>query len=958
MNINIMEKYPILKFLETNKINWCPIKLKVEDKSKKLLDEEWINKPDILTWWDVHKDKIDKRKKLLLEEELDIYNSISIDTRDVFEIDIDIKDDGWDNLSKREKDLYAELCKLPNFTSITKKYGRHVFILDIQHSKLPQTKIGYFRDYLENLSEVSDYSRYKSNLENDKKEKFKYMKDTAGWCELLKGKNSWCLLDKCQFTNNEFDSKKGLTTLEKILKTKYFKAPPQEKEEKPEKRKTSTKTKMDKKLKQEIDILSPPEKEKNNAQEIIDHLDNINMKYIDNPHAHFSLLGAVVSLKDMDLLQHFKLISSKSKWVEPNYEKWFGDKVKYFINSNYYTKGTIFYFSKMSDTNKYFKIYSEYNFGFKKNTPKFLADFIWNLNKDNILVSKINILEKSICYCFNHFSCIWSNQGVEPHNIRSMISDDIGNFCEIKKIKIRDEIKVLQEEEDNDDKTKELERLESQYEYYDKVQYGIEGPTLISNTLQMLEDKIKTKNLSKIEFDTLYDYLPFDNKLKVNVLTGEVSNINRDDYIETMFSYNYEEPCEEDYKLFVEIFEGCFMDNEYTDKELEKEHKAIMNDVIYILATGLVGRQIQSIFIMNGSGGNGKSLIMGVYKDVLDKYCFKEVGSRLEERIDVNKPSPAFADLLNKRAAIFEEFDKSKSICIDTCKILSGNPTLKARYLNKNPIEFKLLATIILCCNENPNLTGEINDAITRRFMDIYWRMTFRTEGSDKAKEHLGIYKDNKLVGYDKQRGNNKLANTTYSTDPNFKIRMRPCMLKYLLQWIQKYPTKISKNNGKFLEEDYVFSKTTQERTKNYMSAQNKFGATIEELIIPTGNKMDCIDLTTKDGLYDKYKNKELDEGTLLKNIMSKSDFKTRMTRMTPYSDCIGSTTGHRTTRFDGNKQFNKGNYLEGFYWKETYEQELDKYNSLNVIHTEPEEDETVIGSDYDTDENHENLLE
>ena len=49
MNINIMEKYPILKFLETNKINWCPIKLKVEDKSKKLLDEEWINKPDVLT---------------------------------------------------------------------------------------------------------------------------------------------------------------------------------------------------------------------------------------------------------------------------------------------------------------------------------------------------------------------------------------------------------------------------------------------------------------------------------------------------------------------------------------------------------------------------------------------------------------------------------------------------------------------------------------------------------------------------------------------------------------------------------------------------------------------------------------------------------------------------------------------------------------------------------------------
>jgi hypothetical protein len=71
---------------------------------------------------------------------------------------------------------------------------------------------------------------------------------------------------------------------------------------------------------------------------------------------------------------------------------------------------------------------------------------------------------------------------------------------------------------------------------------------------------------------------------------------------------------------------------------------------------------------------------------------------------------------------------------------------------------------------------------------------------------------------------------------------------------------------------------------------------------------------------------------------------------MTPYSDCFGSTTGHRTTRFDGNKQFNKGNYLEGFYWKETYEEELDKYNSLNVMYQEPQENELVV-SDWDSDE-------
>ena len=947
MNIIKMEKYPVIKFLESNKINWCPINLKVEDTSKKLVDEDWINKPSVLTWWDVHKEKIEKRKKLLNEEDLNLYNAISIDTRNVIEIDIDIKDDGWDKLSQREKDLYKELCTLPNFTSITKKFGRHIFILDILNSKLPATKIGYFRDHLEELSEVSDYSRYKKNLEQDKKENFKYMKNEAGWCEILKGKNSWCLLDKCKFTDTDFDSKTGLAVLEKILKTKYFKA---KKEESPIKRKTSTKLKMDKKLKDEINILSPPEIDKNNTTEIINHLDNISMKFIDNPSNWFSLMGAVMSIKNNDIVHHFKQISSKSKWVKNTFDKWFDGQVKYFQKNNFYTKGTIYYFSKVSNTYKYFKIYSEFNFGFKDNTPKDLADFIWILNNDNILVSKSNILEKSICYCYNQTSCLWSNQSVEDHYIRSMISDDIENYCEVKMNNFKSKIKKLTEA-NTEESLKEIERLEKLIDYYYLIQKGIKGPTLISNVNHMLQDKIKTKNLSKVDFDTKYDYLPFENKLKVNVLTGEVSNINRDDYIETMFSYDYEEPCEEDYKLFVETFEGCFMDYEYTDKILENEHKAIMNDVVYILSTGLLGRQIQSIFIMNGSGGNGKSLFMGIYQDMLDKFCCNHTGGVLEEKIDVNKPSPAFADLMNKRAAIFDEFDKNKSICIETCKILSGNPTLKARYLNKNPIEFKLLLTIILCCNENPTLSGEINDAITRRFMDIYWRMTFRQEGTEKAKETLGIYdKDCKLTGYAKQRGNNKLANTTYTTDPNFKKRMRPCMLKYLLQWIKSYPTKISKNGKDFITEDYEFSQTTQSRTKIYMSAQNKFGATLDDLIVATGNTKDCIQLTTnEDGLYVKYKNIEIDEGTLLKNIMSKADFKTRIMRTSPFSDCIGNQTGHRITRFDGHKQFTKGNYLIGYYWKSNYETKLNEYNSQNILH-ESEENNVVISSDFDSD--------
>ena len=55
-------------------------------------------------------------------------------------------------------------------------------------------------------------------------------------------------------------------------------------------------------------------------------------------------------------------------------------------------------------TSVMYSLHCGVSMGFGVADPMLLPTFeeIWNLNKDNILVSKINILEKSICYCFNH----------------------------------------------------------------------------------------------------------------------------------------------------------------------------------------------------------------------------------------------------------------------------------------------------------------------------------------------------------------------------------------------------------------------------------------------------------------------------------------------------------------------------------------------------------------------------
>lgn len=928
-----MKISPLINFLNENNIAWCPIKTIIDENGiKQMQDEEWINKPSVLTWWDYHKDKINKRQDLLLFSDFDIYNTINIDTRKVLQFDIDIKDDNeFEKLSIREKQLYEKLITtLPNYKSMTKKYGRHIFICDITDNKLSQTKINYFRDYLENKTKVSDYDKYKKNIEENATEQktFNYVKDHCGWIEILKGCNSWANPDTI-FVDNKIDNKKGFNILTEILQDKYFKA--EVKQTKKEKRRTSTKIKVNKELQDKIKKLSPEEKQENNFLQIKEHISNINFKYIEDHNNLYKLLGSVVSLKNDDVLLHFKNIISQSEKCKGNFDTWFNKFVEQLKNKKFY-KGIIYQNSKVSNITKFFEINNKYNPSIGQNTtPKGLADMFFDINKDNIVVSKTSNQDKSVIYNYNEFECIWFNQNIEFENIKFNITNEILALSKLKLTYYNEKLNDAQEKKDEE----LCDKYDKEITKYGILEKQIQAPALIEKIYTMLKMRLVAKHNSRVEFDTLKYHIPFNNKIKLNVLTGEVTNIFRDDFIETMLSYEYYEPEQKDYEQFVTAFEGCFMDEEYNDDLLRLEHKAIMNDVIYILATGLIGKQVQNVFIFNGAGGNGKSIFMNIYEKVIDKFIYKAQGEQLENDININKPAPEWANLKQKRSYIFEEIKEGGSISINTCKIISGSPNLQARFLHQNPEKIQLEGTTILICNTTPQLRGVINDAITRRFIDILWRYNFKVPGTDQAKQHLGIKNEKgEVISYKSQNGDFKLADTSYE-DSDFLDRMKLPMLKYLLEWIKDYPVKISKNNISFLKEDYEFSKTTQLRTKAYLSAQNQFGSFMEDILIQTGDTSDRIQISSGDSLYKKYIELEQELGTPNKECMKLCKFKQQLQNTSPYKNNIGKTSGDYMTRFEGKKHFNQGQYIYGFYWRNIYDTELEKYNKANNIQIE-----------------------
>ena len=471
----------------------------------------------------------------------------------------------------------------------------------------------------------------------------------------------------------------------------------------------------------------------------------------------------------------------------------------------------------------------------------------------------------------------------------------------------------------------------------------------------MLYTKIKRVHLKKMEFDANRYDLPFKNRVKLNLKNFQLTAISREDYIETMIDYDYECPTDEDYKLFMKVFEGCFMDEEYTDKELEKEHRHILNDVIYVLATGLFGKQIQSVFIFNGAGGNGKSMMMNIFKNVLSRFVMEAQGSQLCDDIKVSKPAPEWADLKNKRTAIFDEIPEDRAISINSAKILSGNSTIKARNLYANTETIKLLITLIVCCNSKPKLQGEINDAITRRFYDIEWRYKFKAPNSAGAKEHLGEEDDQGNWEYKKQNGKYKLGNTDYEC-PHFQDRMKIPMLKYLLDWIKDYPDKISKDGNNFLEENYEFSKTTINRTKLYLSSQNMFEEIMEDMLIETKDKKNCVLLSGGSiNLYEKYREAERTMGTTLKDCITMKKFKEQLLNHNKYSSRLGELSntpfgGARGDKYGDQYLIKKGNYLTEFYYRDIYEKKEEEYRKKNIPIEEEQEEDIICYSDSHND--------
>ncbi|MFC0340770.1 phage/plasmid primase, P4 family [Paracoccus niistensis] len=144
-----------------------------------------------------------------------------------------------------------------------------------------------------------------------------------------------------------------------------------------------------------------------------------------------------------------------------------------------------------------------------------------------------------------------------------------------------------------------------------------------------------------------------------------------------------------------------------------------------------------------GGGRNGKSVLLETWRSIWGDY-----GGTASASIFLNTKNPQhqapIAAMRGKRLIVASELFAGAVWNDALVKSLTGGDTISANEMRKDPIEFKLNATIIIAGNNTPNLPA-VDRAMRDRLMLIPFNVTF-TDDADELGKPGFLPRDNHLT--------------------------------------------------------------------------------------------------------------------------------------------------------------------------------------------------------------------
>ncbi len=506
--------------------------------------------------------------------------------------------------------------------------------------------------------------------------------------------------------------------------------------------------------------------DKSNKEEFIEELlNNIDIKYCENFQDWFNIVGSLKSINQHSYIDFFSMKSSY-QYKQGNY-----DGIVKNIKSSKYTIGTLYHYSKLSNSFNHYNILDKFNKipikAYEELGDTDYADIFINISDDIFYHST-----RECFFGYNPIKCIWEEKKKE--SMLAITTDKLLDYLnkELRRVYLKmSKLDVCTniEKTCKCDICSTKEKSEDQIKQMGKNIKSCKSATNTKHIIDYIFDKLKNRGVD-IPMDANPYLFCWDNK------TYDIKNRNfvkRDkyDYITTTTGYDYEEPAEE-YKGEIQSLMGDIFSN----KEVEKCFFSICR-------SGLTGVLEEKFTLANGSGGNGKGLINFGMSKLLGNYFHDVSHSVLTKEITGDKPLPEISKLNGVRYCVISEIKEDSILLEDSIKKLT-NPIINARGMYSSQTRVINTATYVAECNARPKIQGENGDAMSRRYIDVLFNKKY-TSDPDKLK----------LDGY-------LQANPLYKTEDYWNPR-RTAFFFWLLKYdeIIYEPPVVKARSKEFLNE-------------------------------------------------------------------------------------------------------------------------------------------------------------
>ena len=693
-------------FFEMEGLKYMGLKVKYTKKKSGKVEKEQDARPELYPYYP--QDKYDytlfrnpeytqERYNEILDKMKDKYNTYAVDTYDVFQIDVDFREDF--NYPQEQYDFVENLkSKTAYYNSSTKRLP-HLFF---------RAKTEEFKNKLQKKTKWLQKKEYW--CDGEKASPIEILSGLAGWITKsgrIYNPNSIIELDEEDF-KPFWEFNQPVKVIDKVVK-------PQ----------TTKKTAIDEINENELEMLT----ELGNLIEMID-LDS----YDDWCRIVWSLKNSNINFENLA-----RTLSQKSSKYE---DKSFNQV--WSCSKGGSTIGTYLYYCKRGNEEEYRKIRMKYYVEKKKDftSHEELARFFIETEGHNLIYN-----DEDEIYHFNETSGIWEKDhpktfGRLHKKISKVITEFVLDYSAVLNEKLKTIVKV--EEPSNEQKEEKVEILET-LKVLNKLGYNIKCVALSNNVITMVKRQLSIEQPT-IEFDMNPNLFSFTN-LTFDLIEGKETIPKREDYQSSNSGYNYTPST----KSQRETLENNLFNTIFTDEEIRIYYKKL-------LATGLYGKNPQKFILANGTGGNGKGVLHNQMLECVGLYGMKgNADIFLNEK--VRGGNPEVANLHLKRFAVFDEPATGKKINTAFLKEITGGELISARKLFSNNTKTIIHMTPFLETNEKNDLGGSrLGDAELRRILDIEFKSTF-TDNEDLLDKNLpNVFKRINEVGDKKFKVDHRCA--------------------------------------------------------------------------------------------------------------------------------------------------------------------------------------------------------